>query len=75
MRHMDQHRDDALIRRLHLTFELHDAGVAIKRESLRRAYPTATEAEIADHLRRWLNREGEPLDGPETPRPRGDEPE
>lgn len=40
--------------RMRITFELHDAGVAMQRERLRRKYPEATEAEIDRRLNEWL---------------------
>lgn len=61
--------DSPPARRLRLAFELHDTGVALKRQTLRRQHPEATEAEIDALLGRWLRREGEQPDAPGTPRP------
>lgn len=40
--------------RMRITFELHDAGVAMQRERLRRKFPEATDAEINAKLNEWL---------------------
>lgn len=61
--------DSAPARRLRLAFELHTAGVALKRQNLRRQHPEASEREISALLGRWLTREGEPPDAPGSPRP------
>jgi hypothetical protein len=61
--------DSPPARRLRLAFELHEAGVALKRQTLRRQHPEAAEAEIDAILARWLRREGEPADAPGSPRP------
>lgn len=34
--------------------ELHDTGVRLMRENLKRAHPAASEEEIAQRLRAWL---------------------
>jgi hypothetical protein len=41
--------------------ELHDMGVAIMRQNLRRQYPDETDEQIRRRLRAWLHREEEPL--------------
>ena len=40
--------------RLRITFELHEAGVAMQRERLRRKFPEATEAELTAKVNEWL---------------------
>ena len=37
------------------TLDLFETGVAMKRQSLRRSHPDATEEEIERRLRRWLH--------------------
>ena len=37
------------------TVDLFEAGVAMKRQSLRRSHPDASEEEIERRLRRWLH--------------------
>lgn len=64
--------DSAPARRLRLAFELHEAGVALKRLSLQRRHPGMTDAETSALLRRWLARVGEPLDAPGVARPWSD---
>jgi hypothetical protein len=39
---------------LRLAFEMHDLGVALMRQNLRRRYPEAPESRIEEELRRWL---------------------
>lgn len=46
--------DSVAGRRLRTALELHDAGVALMRQNLRRAHPQASEAEISAALGRWL---------------------
>lgn len=41
-------------RNLQLTFDLHEAGVAMMRQNLRRRHPDASEAELKEMLRAWL---------------------
>lgn len=60
--------DSIPARRLRVAFALHEAGVALKRQNLRRQFPEASEAEIAAQLRRWLRRLDEPGDAPGTTR-------
>ena len=50
----------AMARRAHA--ELAETGVEMKRQNLRRAYPTETAEEIDDRLRAWLG--DRPLDAP-----------
>ncbi|UQA56200.1 hypothetical protein [Polyangium aurulentum] len=40
--------------KLRLAFELHDAGVALMRQNLRRRLPAASEEEIDARLAAWL---------------------
>ena len=48
--------------RLRAALELAETGVEMKRQNLRRAYPTETAEEIDDRLRAWLG--DWPLDAP-----------
>ena len=43
-----------LVDNLWLAFELHEAGVALMRQNLRRRMPHASEEEIDVHLASWL---------------------
>ncbi len=43
-----------LAERFRLTLELHELGVALMRQNLRRRYPRASEATIEERLGRWL---------------------
>ncbi|WP_437489509.1 hypothetical protein WME75_10845 [Sorangium sp. So ce1014] len=43
-----------LAENLRLAFELHDAGVALMRQNLRRRLPEASETEIDERLADWL---------------------
>ena len=44
-----------------MALELHEAGVSVKRQSLRRSHPEASDEEIEQRLQRWL------LDRPAAP--------
>ena len=55
--------------RLRLAFDLHEAGVALQRQRLRRLHPDLDEEAIALELQAWLRREGEPGDAPGPVRP------
>jgi hypothetical protein len=43
------------VERLRLALELHDAGVAMMRQNLRRRHPDADEEEIERRLIEWLH--------------------
>lgn len=43
-----------LVDNLWLAFELHEAGVALMRQNLRRRMPHASEEQIDAHLASWL---------------------
>ena len=43
-----------LKRNLEITFDLHEAGVAMMKQNLKRRHPDATEAERREMLRAWL---------------------
>ena len=43
-----------LAENLRLAFELHEAGVALMRQNLRRRLPDASEAHIDERLDEWL---------------------
>jgi Rv0078B-related antitoxin len=45
----------ASVLKLRAALDLFDVGVALMRENLKRARPTADEHEIDDALRRWLH--------------------
>ncbi len=45
---------ETLASRLRLTVELHEEGVQIMRQNLRREDPDATDAEIERRLQQWL---------------------
>jgi hypothetical protein len=71
---MSRHReDDPAARRLRLAFELYAAGESMMRQSLRRRYPEASDAEIEERLVEWLltrpgaefgDAEGRPVEWP-----------
>jgi hypothetical protein len=71
---MSQHREDhPAARRLLLAFELYEAGESMMRQSLRRRYPGASDAEIEQRLVEWLltrpgaefgDAEGRPVEWP-----------
>jgi hypothetical protein len=44
-----------LVKNLRLTFDLHEAGVEMMRQNLRRRFPDAEEAEIEARLSAWLH--------------------
>lgn len=46
---------DASARRLLTALELHDLGVAMMEQRLRRENPGATEEELRERLRAWLH--------------------
>ena len=46
--------DPAVAERFRVTLELHEAGVEMMKLNLRRRFPGASEAELAEHLRGWL---------------------
>lgn len=60
--------------RFRIALRLHEEGVALMRQRLRREHPDAAEAEIDDLVRRWLEtRPGaEHGDAPGRPRPTED---
>ncbi len=45
---------EAAARRLRLALEMYEAGVAMRRRTLRREDPDASEREIAERLNAWL---------------------
>ena len=46
---------ELLAERLRTTFRLHDEGVGLMRQNLRRRHPQETEQEIERRLRAWLS--------------------
>jgi Rv0078B-related antitoxin len=57
--------NDELAQKLYLTLELHDAGVDMMRQNLRRRYPEATSEDIEAKLGTWLRER--PMDAPGKP--------
>ena len=45
---------DRMKRNLQLTFDLHEAGISMMEQNLRRRHPEATEVELKEMLRAWL---------------------
>ncbi len=45
---------ERLLENLRTAFELHDFGVGVMRQNLRRQYPEARESEIDERLNDWL---------------------
>lgn len=45
---------EAAVRRLRLALELHEAGVELHRQTLRREHPELSDAEIARLVGAWL---------------------
>jgi hypothetical protein len=43
------------LRNLRIAFDLHEAGVALMRQNLRRRFPEADEGEIDARLAAWLH--------------------
>jgi hypothetical protein len=60
-----------MLERLRQAFEMHEAGVSLMLQNLRRAHPDATDEQIEAQLGAWLaTRPGAELgDAPGTPRP------
>jgi Rv0078B-related antitoxin len=54
---------DPMARRLLETLDMWEDGVQIMRENLRRRSPDATDAQIEDALRAWLDRQEDPPPG------------
>jgi hypothetical protein len=52
---MDDDVRQRMSRRLRLAFKLHEEGVSLMRQNLRRRYPDETEAEISARLQAWLH--------------------
>lgn len=46
--------DDAA-ERLRVTLDLHQAGIDLMRQNLRRRYPDASDAEISERVTEWLH--------------------
>ena len=44
-----------MVENVRIAFELHEAGVDMMRQNLRRRFPDAPEAEIDMRLRAWLH--------------------
>ena len=42
------------VEKLRLAFELHEAGVSLMRQNLRRRFPEASEQAIDERLQAWL---------------------
>ena len=58
--------DQLLIARFQTTLDLWTTGVALRRQSIRRAHPDATEAEVEARVNQWLQERpgAETGDGP-----------
>lgn len=50
--------------RLRMAFDLHEAGVDLQRQRLKRAHPELDARAVERLLIAWLHREGEPGDAP-----------
>ena len=46
---------ELLVQRLRMTLRLHDEGVRLMRQNLRRRHPDASDAEIDRRLGEWLS--------------------
>jgi hypothetical protein len=66
-----------LVEKLRLTFDLHEAGVRMMRQNLRRRFPDAQDEEVEARLSAWLHErpgaelgdaEGEPIPWPRPAR-------
>jgi hypothetical protein len=53
---------------LALALEMFEVGVAMKREKLKRQFPSESDDEIERRLECWLSKEDEPLDHGVPPR-------
>jgi hypothetical protein len=60
---MDEAELARMRRNLLIACDLHDTGVALMRQNLRRQYPEETDEQIGRRLRAWLHREGQPGPG------------
>ncbi|WP_437512378.1 hypothetical protein [Sorangium sp. So ce1099] len=74
---MDTADPTRLAEKLRLAFDLHEAGVTLMRQNLRRRLPEATETEIDERLAAWLlerpgaefgDAEGQPVPWPRPAR-------
>ncbi len=52
---MDDAARGRMARRLRLAFKLHEEGVMLMRQNLRRRHPDESEAEVDARLRAWLH--------------------
>ncbi|MBX3030528.1 MAG: hypothetical protein KF809_10230 [Chloroflexi bacterium] len=70
---MESPETQAAVRRMQQAFGLFEAGVSMKRASLRREHPDANDARIAELLREWLHERpgAEHGDAPGRPRDLG----
>jgi hypothetical protein len=57
--------DEILLKKFHLTLELHEMGKDLMRQNLRRKYPKASNEEIQAKLLAWLK--NRPPDTPGKP--------
>lgn len=51
---MERTREELMTERLRLAFDLHEAGIDLMRQNLRRRDPQADAAEIEQRLGAWL---------------------
>lgn len=54
IRAVEKPTEEVLVARLRVAFDLHEAGVRLMRENLRRRHPDAGEEEIERRLVAWL---------------------
>ena len=59
---MNGERRDEILHRFRLAIEMHSAGMAMFRRTLRRRHPDATDDEIEDMVQEWL--QDRPMDAP-----------
>lgn len=54
--HMSDTDDSArMVERLRIACEMHDLGVAMMRQNLKRSHPEASQEQIEEMLTRWLH--------------------
>jgi Rv0078B-related antitoxin len=60
---MDELEQRRMRNNLLTAFKLHETGVMIMRQNLKRQYPDESDEQIRGRLRAWLHREGLPGPG------------
>jgi len=71
---MTQVSADARTGRLLIALSLFDAGIDLQRQRIRRQHPELASGDVEMRLRRWIRRDGEPLDAPGRVKPPGHAP-